>query len=87
MLRLTLHDSDAMCPGKDITLFVLDLLVAVIEIYFFKARNTLWKWVVPTRSHLIALWRYFTRLWILQMLQLVSDTCLMTVTISVVRIP
>jgi hypothetical protein len=78
------HNSDAMCPGNDN--IILDL-TAVVETRFFKARNTPWKWVAPTRSRLVALWRYFTRQWMLQMRQLVSDTCLMTVTISVVRIP
>jgi hypothetical protein len=79
------HDSDAMCPGNDIIVFLLDL-AAVVETRLFKARNTPWKWVAPTRSRLVALWHYFTRQWMLQMRQLVSDTCLMTVTISVVRI-
>jgi hypothetical protein len=83
---LTRHDSDAMCPGNDIILFLPDL-VAVVETRFFKARNTPWKWVVPTRSRLVALWRYFTRQSMLQMRQLVSDMCLMTATTSVVKIP
>jgi hypothetical protein len=74
------------CAQVMIIVFLLDLL-AVVEIRFFKAQNTLWKWVVPTRSRLAALWRYFTRQRMLQMRQLVSDTCLMTDTISVVRIP
>ena len=86
MLCLTRHDSDAMCPGNDIIVFLLDL-VAVVEPRFFKAQNTPWKWVVPTPSRLVALWRYFTRQLMLKMRRLVSDTCLMMATISVVRIP
>ena len=86
MVSLTRYDSDAMCPGNDIIIFLLDL-VAVVETWFFEDRNILWKWAVPTRSHLVALWRYFTRRSMLQMRRLVWDTCLMTATISVVRIP
>jgi hypothetical protein len=86
MLCLTRHDSDAMCPGNDIIILLLDL-VALVETLFFKARNTPWKWVAPTRSRLVAPWHYFIRQSMLQMRQLVSDTCLMTATISVVRIP
>ena len=83
LLCLTRHGSDAMCPG---IVFLLDLVV-VIETRFFKAQNTPWKWAEQTRSRLVALWRYFTRQSMLKMLQLVSDTCPMTATISVVRIP
>ena len=86
MLCLTRHDSDAMCPGNDIIVLLL-AFVAVVETRFFKARNTPWQWVVLTRSRLVALWRYFMRRWMLQMRRLVSDTCLMTATISVVVIP
>jgi len=52
-----------------------------------QVRNTPWKWAVPTHSRLVALWHYFTRQSMLQMRRLVSDTFLMTATISVVRIP
>ena len=86
MLCLTRRDSNAMCPGNDIIVFLLEL-VAVVETQFFEVRNTPWKWAMPTHSRLIALWHYFTRQSMLQMRRLVLDTFLMRATISVVRIP
>ena len=52
---LTRHDSDVMCPGNDILVFLLNLMVVALT----KAWNTPWKCVVLTRSRVVALWRYF----------------------------
>jgi hypothetical protein len=85
ILCLTLLDSDAMCPGNDILVFFVDC-VTVVEIRSFKAPNTLWTWVEPTRSRLAALWRCSTRHSMSPMRQLVSDMFQTTATTSVVKI-
>ena len=42
--------------------------------------------LVPMCSRLVVLWRHFTRQSMMQMRRVVSDTCLITATISVVRV-
>lgn len=83
MLRLTWHESDAMCPGNDI----LVILVDFVETRFFKALNTMRNFTEPTLSRLSALWGYFTRQWMQQARQLVLDMCLTTATSLFVKIP